>query len=648
MPAYTLPAGTFGLYMLDGQPYVFGSASTPGGLPVGVQYQQLAAPSTPDMIRVVDVKAFDGKLYVVAEYDDGNLYHFYDGSRVTGWDTLGDANSSYEAVAEALAARIEASGVVRARVAGAAIQITAKTAGTEFTCTAAATDVDADSSVPTATRSAVTANVSEVEEVLSTGSVQITGGTFDPGNNKINQVTVNGVPLLEDPVLWTTSNNATANALAIEINNNSLTSGYSATAADDTVTISAAPGTGTTPNGYAVASVPAGDVTTIDANMADGVAYVAPVAQVDKVVIAGSSFDATDLWQVVVNGTTYQTTGRAAGTGTSVFVFKKRVWSTARSLLRYCQVNDPADWTTTATPASDAGFINISSDSEGAQSLVCLAKYYNSAAIFSRQTITFYQLFVDATNNALDNSLESTGTVSARSAIPYGNNDVYYLSDSGIRSIRAREGTDTPAVSDVGSALDPFVQEVMRAVDGDTLGRAVAIIEPIDGRYMLAVGDKIITLSYFPSSKITAWTYIEPGFSVTDFAKSGRELYSRAGDTIYIYGGFDGETYPDEDEQETVFETPFMAANDPAGKKQLTGFDAALEGDWVGKILVDPNDTQKVLNIPAGVLNRTTYHLPEIKIPGLTSHMAFRGTCASAGMRVFSSLAIHYDKEGAA
>lgn len=646
VPVHDLPEGTFGLHMLRGQPYVFGSGSAPGGLPVSVQYQQLAAPGSPDMVRVLSSTAFDGKLYVIAEYDDGNIHHFYDGSRIAGWDTLADDNSSYEAVAELLATKVEASGVVRARVASNTVEITARTPGTAFTCTAAATD-NGGASTPTATRSAVQANVAEVEEVVATGSVQITAGSFNTLQNYISALTVDGTPLLASQVNWVTSNSATANALAIEINNNSATSGYSAVATDDTVTISAAPGTGATPNGYVVDTVTVGDVVTVDTNMADGVAAVSPVAQVDKVVIGGGSFDAEDLWSITLNGTTYKATGRAAGTGTYAFVLKKRVWAVARSLLRYCQLNDASDWTTTTTPASDAGFINISNEGEGAQRLVGIAKYNGQAAIFSRESITIYALSTDATENEFVNTLESTGAVASRCIIPYGNNDVYYLSDTGVRSIRSREGTDTPFVSDVGSAIDPFVKEAMASAGADTLARATAIIDPYDGRYLLALDDKILSFSYFPASKITAWGYGEPGFEASDLAKSRQELYARSGDTIYLYGGYDGNEYPGDDEQIAVAETPFMAANDPAAIKMIEGFDAGLFGDWHVEVLVDMNDPSKSLDVDAGILNKSTYGLPHIKIPGRSSHIAFRLTCNKAGYASFSSLALHYSKEGA-
>src|SRR5260370_24950895 len=80
VPTYTLPTGqTFGLGVVRGQLFVFGSAAAPV-VPLGVQYQQLAAPSGAQMTQVLDVRAAGGKLYVIARYADGNLFHFYGGT----------------------------------------------------------------------------------------------------------------------------------------------------------------------------------------------------------------------------------------------------------------------------------------------------------------------------------------------------------------------------------------------------------------------------------------------------------------------------------------------------------------------------------------------------------------------------------------
>jgi hypothetical protein len=496
---------------------------------------------------------------------------------------------------------------------------------------------------PTAADTIIQPNVAAVAEVLATGSVEITGGSSSPSVNKVTQVTVNAVSLLAAPVNWITSHSATANALAVAINNNSHVSGYTATAGGAEVVIEAAPGTGDSPNGFVVVATVGGSVTVAVGDMAGGVDEVEAVAQIEEVVIDGSSFDADDLWSVTVDGTTYKATGKAAGTATLAFVAKKRVYFAAGSLLRYSSLNDASDVTTTTQPSIDAGFINISTDSEGAQRIVSLGLYNGQVAIFSRENIVIYNLDTDAEENIYVDTLENTGTIAPHSVVPYGNTDVFYLDDTGIRSIKSRQGYNAAYVSDIGSAIDGFVQDVIDEVGESVVTNAQAIIDPREGRYLLAIGERLLALSYFPDAKITAWSYLDLGFHIDVLVRSGRDVFLRSGDTIYRYGGPAGATYPDDGEFQPIAETPFMDARDPAAIKMLQGFDMACSGDWLVEVLVDPNDTANIIQV--GTINRTTYNLGKVRLPGRTSHVAFRFTGTGAGAATISSMAIHYDGE---
>jgi hypothetical protein len=640
-PAYDLPEGeTFGAFSVRGQIFVFGSNTTPTGMPVGVRYQQLAAPDDPDMTGVLDAKGTGGLIYAIAAYADGNVYHFYNGARVTDWDTLADAAATYETVAQRLASLISAQDSVRAETFGNIIEIRAIVPGEAFTI-ATDTDDNGDPSTPTATVVAVQANVPAVAEVVATGTVEVTGGTRNPGVNRITGVTVDGVQLLASPVDWIDSNDATANALAVVINNNTFVSNYTASAAGGIVTISAEAGTGTTPNGFVVAATSGGNVTTSTANMAGGVDEVDAVAQVSTVEIGGADFDPLDMWEVTINGVDLRSTGRASATGTSAYVSLNRVYSFAGSLLRFSKLNDPSDWSD-VSEATGAGFINIASQAEGADILVGAAKYASFAAIFAEDVIAIYDLPADATGTQIIQLLENTGTIAPRSVVSYGANDVFYLDETGVRSLRTRDAIDSAYASDVGSAIDPFVQQLLGEVGRDAVTRASAVIEATDGRYMLALGRYIIVLSQFPASKIVAWSFIDFEEPISDLIRVRRSIFLRSGDTIYAYGGLSGDVYPDDDEYEVDVITPFISAKDPAAEKDIVGFDMAAENTWRVQIALDPNRPEIYNDI--GRITDTTYHLKSIKAIGNTSHYALRFTCNKGGFALLSSTAVHHIK----
>jgi hypothetical protein len=600
----------------------------------------------PSMVGVLWSDTFNNKHYVIAEYDDGNIHHFYDGTRVDDWDTFD--SGGYSVLADYMARKVAASGVVDALSFGGAILLTATTPGVAFTIDGDAVDdphgqngdSEDDQTIDFTT---VQANVAEVAEVRATGTVTITAGTRDAGVNKVTQITVDGVSLMGAAVDWITSHSATATAVAVEINNGTSTHGYSASALGAVVTLQAAPGTGATPNGDVVAVTVAGDVTAGKTNIASGVAYVAPVAQV-VLVEFGGTVENEDRFTITVDDVDYVATVRASNHGTSGFIYKSRVYVTAASLIRYCKLNDPTDWTD-STESTGAGFINVANDASGNEVQAGLASYETSVAAFARSSIRIYNLFADAEENALVQPLDNTGTIAPNSvaAIPSPTGDVLYLDEPGIRALRVRDVNSNAYVGDSGSQIDPLVTEWVSSLSEAVVGRAVGVIEPLDGRYMLAIGSRMFVLSYFPSAKINAWTYYEPGFTASAFARVNRRLYARDEDTIYLLGGPNGATYPDDDEQNVIVALPFAGAKNPAQFKNWKGVDVACENVWDIDLLVDPENDAKFINI--GRINGTTYGLQDIAALGEHPQFAALLTCATAGFASLSSFIAHYDSD---
>jgi hypothetical protein len=639
-PLYQLPAGTFGMWQVLGQVYVFGSANLAASMPAGVLYQQLVAPGTPNMTRVWDVKLFNSKLYVIAEYDDGNLYHFYDSTRVTDWDSISDSNSSFVTLADYLAQKINTSTAVTAIASGQVITLTSATPGTAFTLSGSAVNGGLVND-QSCTTTVVVPNVAAVAETRATATITVTGGTASNGVNYIGQATINAVPLLVKAVNWINSNSSTAAALAVEINNNTATHGYQSLAVGAVVTITAAPGTGATPNLYATTVSVVGNVTASNTNMSGGVTAVAAVAQISQALLGGT-FEQKDQFTITVNGTAYTATGRASGTGTSAFISLQRVYSTANTLFRWCQLNNPTNWTD-ASVDTGAGFINLANQSDSSDRLQAAAEYNGYCAIFSRLQIRLYTLSAAASQTTYYQTLDNTGIISPRGVAAYGNNDVFYPSDTGIRSLRARDVLNAAYVNDIGTAIDTLVTAYNKTITADQIYRGCSVIDPVDGRYWLAVGTRVWVLSYFPTSQVTAWSYYALGAQITDMMRVANRLYVRSGDVIYLYGGTTGDVYPAANQQIVTVELPFMTADLPATFKDIAGYDQAATNTWAVKFRVDPNDETKTVNV--GNVTGTTMNLSDIDSPGRTSHIAVSLVCSMAGPATLSSLGIHFNPE---
>ena len=528
-------------------------------MPNGIQYQRLQAPSGAPMTQVLDARPAGGSLYVIARFADGNLFHFYNGSRITDWDAFADANTDFPTAAAYLAELISSDPAVSAVANGAAITITALVPGTGFTISSSTVDGGSNND-QRVTLATVQANVPTLAEVLATAQMSLLAGSQGTGN-VVNDITVNGTSLMLTAVPYTTSNVVTAAAIAVQINNKSATHGYGAVAASGVITISAPSGTGATLNGVSVVAHVGGNVLLDTPAMAGGVTAMVGVAQVTLATLAGT-FQATDEFTITINGTNYSATPRAAGTGVSVYVVKRRVFSAAASLEAYSALNVFTDFSST-TPSSGAGFLNIPNESEGSERLVGAGTYIQQMAIFSRRNIQIYDVDTDATKIVLSQPIDNSGALAARSILGYGTTDLFYLDEPGIRSLKARDASGEPFVNDIGVPLDPFIRAHLDTLSLGTIQRACSVVEPRDGRFWMALGNRIYSLSYFPGSEISAWTYLEPGFSPTDFARSFQQLYVRGGDTVYLYGGQSGSDYPLAGETIAEVDLPFVAGTPP-------------------------------------------------------------------------------------
>src|SRR5690606_31004081 len=119
---------------------------------------------------------FDGKLYVIAEFDDGLLYHFYDGALVADWHDgrVRAAMADNDGIAAHLAALIDADDVFSATSSGAVVTITGPP-GRSFGISAMASDGGGTDDQTATVATTQEARKSEAE-VLATGTVEITGG----------------------------------------------------------------------------------------------------------------------------------------------------------------------------------------------------------------------------------------------------------------------------------------------------------------------------------------------------------------------------------------------------------------------------------------------------------------------------------------
>lgn len=279
-----------------------------------------------------------------------------------------------------------------------------------------------------------------------------------------------------------------------------------------------------------------------------------------------------------------------------------------------------------------------------------MANYFENMALFSRNNVQVWFMSDDPDENQQIQVLNNTGTIAPDSVTAFGDNDVFYLSESGIRSLRARDTTNAAFVNDVGIAIDPLIQNEL-LTNNVAAERAKGFLEPREGRFQLAIGSTIYVFSFFPSSKISAWSTYEPGFNITGVDKVGQTIVCRSENALYQVGSSVQRLY---DSRLVKVITPFMAGNDPTIIKTWSGLDMACQGTWDVYIALDPlrvdedgvpdeNYFEKI-----GSITNTTYaesggENGHCGFDAISSHISLMLICRTPGYARVGNIAIHYN-----
>lgn len=472
---YALPEGTFGFIYSNDTFYVFGSGTTPGGIPSGVTYQQLSNPDSSTMTKVVMTESFKNKPYVLAAFEDNTAQHFYDGIIVTDWYV----------------------GKVR-------------TSHTDYTgfCAALVSDFSQD---PVMTA------------VASTNTIVLTGKT----------------------------DNDTITVTASATNGGSI--------GDQSVTV--------TLTQAATVSLP----------------------QISTVTFLGT-FDPGDEFTITVDDNTYGASPVTGESAAAITVLKNKMYAGAGLNLAFSATANPALWRDNiqgTTINAGSGLTDMSAQARNSENITGLGVYQNRLAIFARNTTQIWDVAADPAQNAQIQVLENTGTRSPKTVKSFGDLDVFFLADSGVRSLRARDSSNNATVNDVGTAIDEILIEHMKTLTDAQIIAACAEIEPRDGRYIMSLDDIQYWFSFFPSAKISAWSTATTDLVFTDFTVREGRLYGRAGDTIYVLGGDDDDRFTTET---VTVEIPYIDGRSTATWKEWAGIDIICEGVW--DIYVNTNPKQ--------------------------------------------------------
>lgn len=642
VPEFTLPAGTHGLFYDKFGLVVFGSIAPPS-LPVGVSYQRIQHPNgNVALSRVLSAELFRGRIYVVGEFSDGSIHHFYDGARVQDWFD-GRARASFTVVSGASTPAVAAQGSfeITGGTNGTGNEIDAITidgvallsAAVEHTGDNASTAQDvadainSDVSVPNYTATAdgqkVVITAADTGPAINNTAIVVTvGGDVTVGTptnmtgganatvSTIDDIKVNGVSIIGAPITWQGGVTSTAAEIASAINSFTSVPDYDATSEGARVNIivdTADAGAG--PNGYPV-----------EFTLANGMEL-----NPDTGLSLSGGVDSDDAYQP----------------GTFVKTVGSKMYSVAGPLMHFSGIQQPTQWTTNAV---GAGFVDMSSEVSGSEQLVALDRYQDFIAVFAERVVQIWYVDPDPALNRFNQTLNNTGTASAGSVTQFGDNDLFYLDESGLRSLHARDSSNVAATTDIGVPVDDLVTAQLRDLTELDRDRVKGLIDPQTGRFWLIMRDRIFVFSFFQGAQISAWSTYNTvdangqQFDVEAATVFRRRVYLRSGNTIYCYGGIETGRQTDD----TVAEAwlPYMDANDPTRTKSWTGIDAAVRGEWDVAMAAQPTDENA--EDASLVVFETTYNQGRIPLQHASSHISLRFRSRGSGEARLGAVVIHY------
>lgn len=302
--------------------------------------------------------------------------------------------------------------------------------------------------------------------------------------------------------------------------------------------------------------------------------------------------------------------------GTYARTWKSKMYRLDGKYLRFSGINNPAQNDPSSVTEPGAGFINLALNDPDGEEAQSMEVFYQSMAIMSRLQTQVWTLDPDPTKDTLVQVLRM-GAVTAHTTVQFGTGDVLFLSDSGVRSLKAQSSAFTIAASvgDVGSAIDLILIPVIRTNSLD-VQKAEAVVQPIQGRYWLAIGDTIYVLSYFPAGDITAWSTLKPGFKPRCFSIVNNMVFCLDENrNIYLYGGVSRNEY---DDCKVTIRTPHMSADNPTENKRIKSVDVMCQGQWTVQIGMLPNNVE-AFELCATIQDNT-YGLKSIPFAGYGTH----------------------------
>jgi len=239
-----------------------------------------------------------------------------------------------------------------------------------------------------------------------------------------------------------------------------------------------------------------------------------------------------------------------------------RLWvggvSEDNTVLYYSQIEDPPSFN-----QGDAGYIDLKYV-WGNDEIVAIHNFGGKLAIFGKKNIAIYNNPADVSNIYLDEVVNGIGAV-FRDSIQSIGNDIYFLSDTGVRSLKrsATANSDKLPLQEVSITVN---DEVISHTQNSQDVRSVYVLN--EGLYLLSFTDLNVTYVFDLTfhtprgiPRVTKWNF-DGDREPVSFAYSNTYglLFGEESGNICIYDGYFEVTYDGTGFNNTPFTGSFSTA----------------------------------------------------------------------------------------
>lgn len=171
-----------------------------------------------------------------------------------------------------------------------------------------------------------------------------------------------------------------------------------------------------------------------------------------------------------------------------VAIMAGKVFAGDGDIVRYCSTGNPLDW----QAANDAGYLPTGLQQANANEIAVLAPYRSNLAAMNPECFQAWQIDPDPALMSLLDQMDGVGSGHQRAACAVAN-DLFYLSNRGVRSVAISVGAENLAAGDIGVPIDVLVQAALAdAIANDRY--AISTWYPGQGQFWLVFRDAAPTI----------------------------------------------------------------------------------------------------------------------------------------------------------